>query len=214
MKVYFISGLGADERVFQKLKLPPRFIVAHIKWPVILKEETLESYALKIAEQINTKEPFIILGLSFGGMMAVELSKHIHPEKIILLSSISVYTEMPLLYRIAGKLGIIHIIPSFLLNKIYPFTYWFFGTDNKEEKKMLKQIIHDTDPLFLKWALREIINWQNIKRPENIVHIHGSADKVFPVRNVDADIIVNGGGHFMVYDKAEELNEILEDVLR
>ena len=204
-----LSGLGADERVFQKIRLPGHCTIEHIKWPAISKDETLHSYSLKIAGHIHTEEKFALLGLSFGGIMAVETAKHVNAEKIVLISCISVYTEMPAWYRLVGFLKIIYLIPSLLLNKIYPFAYWLFGAGSYEEKKLLKEIIHDTDPHFLKWALTKIITWKNTGRPINSVHIHGTYDKLFPARNITADIIIEGGGHFMIFNKAEQLNKIL-----
>ncbi|WP_353717332.1 hypothetical protein [Dyadobacter sp. 676] len=67
MNVYFISGLGADERVFTKLKLDPRLNVKYIKWVRPLKKETLQHYAARLSKQIDTSQPFQLVGLSFGG---------------------------------------------------------------------------------------------------------------------------------------------------
>lgn len=41
MNLYFISGLGADERVFQKLTLPEQYKIHHIKWPELAEKESL-----------------------------------------------------------------------------------------------------------------------------------------------------------------------------
>ena len=50
--IYLISGLGADERVFQNLdfgRLKPTFI----KWIEPIKNETIEEYALRLSLQIK-----------------------------------------------------------------------------------------------------------------------------------------------------------------
>ena len=83
--VYVFSGLGADERVFCKINFSG-YTVHFIQWIAPKKNEAIEDYSLRLTAQI-TKENPILVGLSFGGMMAVEVAKHISTEKIIIISS-------------------------------------------------------------------------------------------------------------------------------
>ena len=83
--VYVFSGLGADERVFHKIDFSS-YDVHFIKWITPKKNESIESYALRLTLQITKPLP-VLIGLSFGGMMAVEVAKHIATEKIVLISS-------------------------------------------------------------------------------------------------------------------------------
>ena len=43
-----------------------------------------------------------------------------------------------------------------------------------------------------------------------MVHIHGTADKILPMRFVNCQIKVVNGGHFMTLNKAEALDEIVK----
>ncbi|HEY5039439.1 MAG TPA: hypothetical protein VIJ93_10240, partial [bacterium] len=79
MNLYFISGLGADKRVFQKLIIPESFIIHYVEWIPVFPEESLSQYCEKLISQINRAEPFILIGLSFGGVIAIEMSKRIKP---------------------------------------------------------------------------------------------------------------------------------------
>jgi pimeloyl-ACP methyl ester carboxylesterase len=207
--VYFLSGLGADERAFQKLLLPGDWTIIHIQWLPFSKDETLLSYTHKLAKGINPNQPFALVGLSFGGIVATELSKLLDPKITIIISSISIKKELPISYKLIGLTGINKLVPSFFLNKVYPFTYWYFGMKTKSEKRLLKQIIKDTSPQFLKWAINEILNWKNEDKPSTIFHIHGNRDRIFPIQNIKADIVVEGGGHFMVYNKADSISKLL-----
>ncbi len=67
MKVYFISGLAADKRVFKYISLPTGCEAVHLDWITPQKDDTLPSYALRLASAINRDEPFALVGLSFGG---------------------------------------------------------------------------------------------------------------------------------------------------
>jgi len=72
--VYFISGLGADERVFQFIDLTK---IEHyfIKWNEPKKDESLSEYCLKLTEQIDKTNGIILIGVSFGGIIAQEILK-------------------------------------------------------------------------------------------------------------------------------------------
>jgi len=59
------------------------------------KNESLAAYATKLLPQITEANP-IVMGLSLGGMLALEVSKQIQTEKIISLSSAIGYDEISL----------------------------------------------------------------------------------------------------------------------
>lgn len=69
--IYCVSGLGADERVFQKLKFQG-YQPVHICWVEPNLEESIAEYAKRLTIQIKSERP-ILIGLSFGGIMAVEI---------------------------------------------------------------------------------------------------------------------------------------------
>jgi pimeloyl-ACP methyl ester carboxylesterase len=213
MTVYFISGLGADERAFQRLSLPKEWKIKHLKWLDVAPSDTLESYVLKFSKLIDDSEGFALVGLSFGGIMATELNKIIQPKATILLSSITTKYELPRVYKWLGIVKVNRLVPSFMLNRVFPFTHWYFGTKTKEEKILLEKIIHDTPPLFLKWAINEILHWKNEERPANIFHIHGTKDRIFPIDKLKVDFKIENGGHFMVYSKADDVSKILMERL-
>jgi hypothetical protein len=211
-KVYVFSGLGADERVFKFLDWGKDNQPIYIKWIEPLRNESLKDYVFRLSSQINSPNP-ILVGMSFDGILAIELSKQIDTNKVILISSIKTKTELPFYYRILGFLNVPKWFPlSFLLsgNKII---YNFFGIKNRTEKMLLKNILRDTPLSFLKWALQKTANWKNTTIPPNLIHIHGGADHILPYRFVKADITIEKGGHFLIVNKAKELSRILKDIL-
>lgn len=213
MNVYFISGLGADERVFHKLVLPRACKVHHIKWPNHSEDDTIISYSLKIASLIDTSAEYSIIGLSFGGMIAAELAKTLQPKHTLIISSVTTKKEIPFILRLCGYLKLNTLVPPSTMNKVYPFTNWFTGLKDKTDRLLIRDVIHDTDPHFLKWAITKILNWQNTNRPGNIFHLHGSNDKLFPARLVKADKLIDGGGHFMILSHAEAISTIIKEQL-
>ena len=206
--VYILSGLGADKRVFQKMNFS-EYNTTFIQWILPNRTENIESYAKKLTEQIKHEKP-ILIGLSFGGIIATEIAKIIETEKIILIASAKTKTEIPNYFRLAGKIKLHKLLPTKLMKMPNIFSFWFFGTKNRTEKKILTEILKDTDENFLKWAIDKIVTWKNEIEHKNVIHIHGSADRILPINFVHRRIEVKNGGHFMTLNKAKELDAIVK----
>lgn len=206
-KIYIISGLGADKRVFKYIKFSA-FDPIFIDWILPEEEETIEHYSKRISEQITSENP-VILGISFGGIIAIEISKQIKTKKLILLATAKKRNELPKLYLALGKLNVIKIVPTIFLKQTNFLIHYFFGVKSKEDRRLLNEIIKDIDPVFLKWALNKILNWTNDILPFSFIHIHGTNDKLIPVKKNMCDIEILNGGHLMTLNKYDELNIII-----
>jgi pimeloyl-ACP methyl ester carboxylesterase len=207
--IYILSGLGADNRVFRHLDLSG-FALVHIEWLKPERNESMAKYAARLSAQITAKEP-VLLGLSFGGMVATELAKLVDCRRVVLLSSAVTKNDIPLIYRLAGKIGLHFLIPYNLIRRSNFVTNWFFGVKSSSGKQLLEETLKDTDPYFLKWAIYSIVHWNNQLRPENLVRIHGTSDRIIPC--TDADIKIVGGGHLMVVENAGEISTALSRVI-
>lgn len=214
MKVYFISGLGANEKVFKKIQLPKNFDSIYLHWIEPLDNETLESYAKRLAQKIDTKEEFILIGLSLGGMIAIEISKLLQPLQTILISSAKNKHELSKTALILGKLRLHRILPEKILHSINFFTSKIIGLQSKEDEALAKEMVVDTSPLFFRWACEQIIQWKNDFIPENMMRLHGTADNIIPFPKDKNVIPIKGGTHFMVFNKANEINKILQNELK
>ena len=212
MKVYFISGLAADKRVFKHIELPEGFEAVYLDWIAPEKEESLKAYALRLAAKINREEPFALVGLSFGGMLATEIAKQYHPVATILISSVPLSTQLPGYYRIAGKLGLHKILPVSLM-KTSAATKRFFSREHFEDKKLLWQLIDESDTDLIRWSLQAILNWQNETVPQPVWHIHGTHDEVLPVRYTQPTHTIPKEGHMLVMTRPDEVNKILAKAL-
>lgn len=209
--VYFFSGLGADERVFQYLDLSFCNSV-FIQWNLPLKDESIENYALRLTGQIKDENP-ILVGVSFGGMMAVEVAKIIKTEKVILISSAKTKNEIPPYYRLSAKVGAHKMVPFQQLKKVKSVNYFLFGVKNPQEKTLLDAILEDTNPDFLRWAVSQIVNWKNEFIPENLIHIHGTSDKMLPYRYIKSDYSIENGGHLMIVRESPKISKILRKLI-
>jgi len=107
--IYCISGLGVDERAFSNLRIDG-YQLKVIQWIEPLKNETLYRYAKRMSEEIDTENP-ILMGLSFGGMMCIEIAKQIPVSKVIIISSIKSSLELPTWMKTVAWLKLNKILP-------------------------------------------------------------------------------------------------------
>jgi pimeloyl-ACP methyl ester carboxylesterase len=209
--IYCISGLGADERVFSKIVVPG-YVLQPLQWKIPQKKETLQQYAQRMLEEIKEEKP-VLMGLSFGGMMSIEIAKLVEVEKVIIISSIKSANELPGWMRFAGKLGLDKMVPLKSFKVMEPVQNYKLGVTNEEERRMAIEYRRSADSRYTNWAINQVLNWKNDWHPPAIYHIHGTKDRMFPIKKIIPDYTVNEGGHLMIMNKADEINAYLLSIL-
>ena len=200
MKIYAFSGLGADERVFDALNL--NYDLEVLEWKPFHVNETMNSYAMKMIEDIDLSIPHSFLGVSFGGMLVSELSKI--NSNCIIISSVINKSELPWWFRLKIP---VYKFPAILFKITRTWVFPLFGTHNKT---LLKNILRDTDPKFIKNALRLIINWKMTNKGK-IYRIHGDNDLIIPKPIVGINTL--NGGHLIILDKSDEISDLINENL-
>lgn len=212
MKVYFISGLAADRRVFKYIELPAGYEPVYIDWIPPQKNEPLVDYSLRLAAAVDTSESFVLVGLSMGGMIAVEMARAFPPHKLILLSSAAAPSQLPFYFHWARKTGAYRLVPVRLL-KSMALLKRLFTTETADDKETLRSIIRESDSGFIRWAVTAILHWENNSTLPDYIHIHGSRDEVLPARYVQPTHVIEKAGHLMVLNHAADVNTILRETL-
>ena len=246
-QVYCISGLGADERIFSRLKVPGVEFI-YLQWLIPEKDESIAAYAARMNKQVGPpREPSgdpaaqlhepsrdpagasdnspgqsgnpVFMGVSFGGIMAIELAKLYPSARVVLVSSVKSTKELPAWMKWVGALGLYRLVPSRPASMSRSNAWLreigsdFLGAETEEEKRLSDEYRQKVDPVYLYWAVKQIVQWKNHWRPQALYHIHGSKDKTFPIKGITATHIIPGGGHFMVMNRAAEMNRILASIL-
>ncbi len=211
LKIYLFSGLGADRRVFERLSVPGELI--HITWLKPLKDESLKGYCQHLIDENDILANQVLLGVSFGGIVAGEIAKLIPAKRVIIISSVRSRRELPPLFRLAGYLHLYTFLPYPLLKKPNILLRFAFSPLSNEDYALLKRVVADTDIAFLKWAIKQVLLWHPDTPVHNLIHLHGTADKIFPSTHIQRFLPVKNGGHFMVYNRAEEINTLLAKML-
>lgn len=209
--VYFIPGLGADKRSFGFLDLS--FCEAgFIDWIQPSANDTIASYAEKLFACINDENATIV-GVSFGGMLATEIAKKHKGTKVIIVSSSKTYLEIPVYLRIWRHLPIYKLHSQRTKKYAGRFVLSILGTKGLAQRKVQQEILKDSDPSFISWAIHAILNWNNKVIPQNVIHIHGTADKLLLYKYIHADYAIKKGEHVMIMDHAKEVSELLKTLI-
>lgn len=215
MKIYYISGLAADERMFRNIDFPKKVTPVFIPWLLPLSyTETLDHYVSRIRAHINTAESFVLMGLSFGGMVCCELNKLVQPQKTIIISSVSSHVQFPPLFRVVKRFHLHQTVKAKMVKKAPArISNYLFGAATTDAAALLADSLLRSDPLLLDWSVDKIMNWEFTLPVPNLVHIHGSTDKIFPLRCVQPHHIIKGGGHLTVFNEGTQVSEILKQEL-
>jgi pimeloyl-ACP methyl ester carboxylesterase len=207
--IYCIPGLGADERIFARLKLE-RAVVKPLFWLPPENNEPLGHYAGRLADQIDYSVPHYILGISFGGILAAELARLTNPEGVVLISSVKNRAELPWYFRLVGKLRLNKVLPVAPVRGSAPIIRFFNGVNQGGEYDLLKELIRDTDRELLRWSTDKVVHWHAHRPRHRLVHIHGTADRILTIRYVKPDHRIEGGSHFMIVSRADEIGRLID----
>ncbi|MBL4710610.1 MAG: alpha/beta hydrolase [Flavobacteriales bacterium] len=211
--IYCIPGLGLNRKVFQKLNIPS----ANLKFIDFLEpipEESLSNYAARMAARIPEEE-FSLLGMSFGGMLSVEIANIRKVKKVFLVSTVKNKSEMPSIFKYIDKLSTSNKSASKLAVDTSVAFKPYYDNSDEEGNALFQEMLNEASHRFLNWALKEIANWEFEEKLNcPFYHIHGTSDLIFPLKNIDKAESLKGGTHFMIYNNAEEISQRIEKALK
>ncbi len=211
--VYAFPGLGTDRRMFG-LQLRLNCDLRIPDWIPPRKDEPMSAYAKRLAAKLDTSRPFSLMGVSLGGMMCMEVAKHVNAEKVILISSCKTRSELPPHLKVAGNLFGAKFIPTPIMRKAIQTWTGLLGDLPNSQKQVFDNMVRNVNGRFLMWAATAVTRWDNETVHDNVIHIHGDNDRVLPYRHVKADFTIRGGSHYMCASRSAEVNHLIERCLR
>ncbi|MDO5509109.1 MAG: alpha/beta hydrolase [Weeksellaceae bacterium] len=215
MRVYEVSGLGVNQLAFENLKWPEGTEIIYLPWLQPEEDETLQHYAERMADQVNTEEDFILAGLSFGGIMVQEMQKFITPEKTILFSSAKSREELAPYMKLSAKTKAHRVLPMSFFTSDKLISYAVARRLYSRKMPSYERFFTFRDPYYLKWSIDKIVNWQTPQHSiAPIHHVHGNKDLVFPAKFIKNAEIIENGNHFMILQKHKEISNFLQKILK
>ncbi|MFV8347459.1 alpha/beta hydrolase family protein [Flavobacterium sp. ZB4P13] len=211
--VYLMPGLAASTAIFERIALPEDAFEIHLlEWEIPLDKESLADYVKRITVKIKHPNP-VLIGVSFGGILVQEMAKYIEARKVIIISSVRSNLEFPRRMKIAKTTKAYKLIPMKLIANIESLAKFSFGEKVNQRLKLYEKFLSVRDIRYLNWAVEQVILWNRTVVDENVIHIHGDMDDVFPMKYIKNCIVVKGGTHIMILNKYKWLNENLPSII-
>jgi pimeloyl-ACP methyl ester carboxylesterase len=211
--VYFMPGLAASSSIFERIALPvDGFEMILLEWELPLNNESLSEYAERISKKVTHENP-VLIGVSFGGILVQEMAQFLDVRKIIIISSVKSNLEFPTAFKVAKTTKAYKLFPTNLISNIENLALFSFGNKVKKRIDLYEKFLSVRDKKYLDWAIEKVILWDRTEIVNNVIHIHGDADEVFPIKNIQKCIVVKGGTHIMILSKFKWFNVNLPKII-
>ncbi|KJJ39431.1 alpha/beta fold hydrolase [Aequorivita vladivostokensis] len=209
--IYFVPGMAAGGEIFRNIKFPENYRVHILEWLIPEKNESLKAYAERMARRIQEKNP-ILIGVSFGGVVAQEMNDFLEVKKLIIISSVKSKSELPRRMKLASLTKAYKLIPTGLVLSADDLTKYSIGPKTKKRLSLYQEYLHVRDKQYLDWALEKMITWGKKEKLQDVIHIHGEKDVVFPIKYIDQCEVIKGGTHIMILNRGREISQKLLDI--
>jgi len=209
-----LPGLGADARLFgpQKAAIPGLLSIA---WPEARLDDTLPSYAARVAAQLPRADSLVLGGSSFGGMVALEIAAVVQPRAVILIGSCRSPRAVAPWIRSASHLVRTTPAPLFRPRRwALTLAGSLLGCSGPADETLAWAMVSGYSPAFLKWGIGALLSWRPTPVPVPVRHVHGSRDRIIPASRVRPDRVIPGAGHLLTLTHAEPVSAFLKEQMR
>lgn len=165
--------------------------------------ETLPQLARRIAVSAD-----VFAGVSMGGMVALEMAR-IRPCRGVLLIASARHARMAPTFAS----DLLKLAPGLGRAKLPAWNLFVsrLGKVSASDRRLLVEMLHGQPLDRLREFARMICDWKGVADPGvPVAHVHGSRDLVIPIRFVQPDVIVPGGGHALNLSHAAPVNAVIE----
>lgn len=214
-QLIFFSGIGADERLLEpQLRAFPELIVP--PWLMPGESESISHYAQRWAARLPLREPFYLGGISFGGLVALEMARYVRPTGVFLLSSCRNAKYINGLYRLA--LLAPSVVPRWLTRAVIstfggPGLTWHEGLD-AQSSELITRIAKSPVMPIVEWGGRQMATWRlNVKLTCPIHQIHGALDTAIYPQPRQTDLLVPDGRHLVNLTHPQVTNDFIRSRL-
>lgn len=144
--------------------------------------------------------------------MALELAALLRPKGVILIGSCRSPDCLTPLARY------LRVALSFLPVSSFQPRAWslrlagpMFGRLTGEKRDLFWSMARSTPASFLRWGIGAVLSWRPTVVATTVHHIHGSRDRLIPLRLVQPDRVVLGGGHLLTLTHSGEVTAFLRE---
>ena len=199
-----------NAEVFERL-LPRLQNVTVVPWLEPSMEESIPRYCERLAQTLDEREPVIICGVSFGGIVAFELAKRLNTRACVLVSSIRHPRELPPWFLVFWFLSGSWCAP--FLSTIGALAAAFPHRIRTNATARLTKL-SGVSGRWHRWATAAVLRWapSPSRRSFPVVQIHGDRDATFPIRYLKPDVVIPGGDHVIPLTHDREIAAVLTEI--
>lgn len=88
-----------------------------------------------------------------------------------------------------------------------------FGKGIQKRLELYQKYLSERNPFYLSWAIDALVNWEQEYALDEVIHIHGERDTVFPIKNLRAPLHKINAGHAAIITHAKWFNDQLPKLL-
>jgi len=209
-----IPGLALNPSVMGKL-IVQGLPSTYIRWIEPEPEESMSQYATRIANlyRIERGLNHVFVGHSFGGLLAQHLGQLFPKSRVIILSSVKSNEELPRAIRFLRHGYAYHLASKTMIKRSFKLWGWYHGYKDNSLREALMEELDTLGDTYLIWAYKQLIYWKSLALGNPLLHIHGSRDKTFPVKNITRCKVIKGGDHLMVAKRCDLINQLIREFL-
>jgi len=205
--IYAIPGLGTTRELFQRTAVTGHELVV-LEWPNPTPPVSMKQYASLFLKQIDSTQPVNLLGVSFGGMICMELADQIAVKSLTLISSAKCRKELPVLIRMLKYIPLYKMLSEGMHRMLAVHTRWFVGFE-KRYHSVFRRMIYSMPRDYFSNCIPMIARWNRKDPGQTVFHLHGDADRLLPGRFVDNCRIIENGNHAMIVNQVAAINQLL-----
>ncbi len=223
-RIVLFPGLGADPRMFDRQQ---RYFGDDLECPAWLQpeaDEPFDDYARRWAGELlpapGDTRPLFLGGVSFGGMVAMQMAQHLRAKAVILIGSCRSTAAKPPRWQVARKIG--DLIPRWLFGRrvLAAGGLWVSLLDHLDgpHRSLMMAMGADSDPDRIRWSGHACADWvfdENMIPGFPPVHqVHGRLDAIIPLHPGDPDTVIPDGRHLIPFSHPDTVNRYIMDVIR
>ena len=104
----------------------------------------------------------MVVGHSFGGIVAQEMSAMLGLKEVVIISSIKSSDELPKKLVISKKLKLFKLVSRSLTHAALKSWSYKHERDQRGFKEAYMKTIIDLDDYYYLWAAKTVLHWSNI----------------------------------------------------
>lgn len=173
--------MGANPSYYDSLRKEINFEINFISWPTYKGEKTFSAMAKRIIDENSIKDGDIVSGSSLGGIVALEMARHIKPRAIVLMGSAVSRSEVRRILALLAPLAV--ITPVSLIQRLAG-----------KYENIVTRMFAEAEPEFIRAMCLYLPKWPGAAVSNAaLFRIHGQKDLVMPCPRTGCEKVPNAG---------------------